>query len=310
MHYLKMIFVILPYFITLPAYTSDLHDAVKAGDIEAVNTLIEEEVDVNERDDNGNAPLHYIHQYEGRVMIEIVHPDGRLSSGDSNIPYISPNTRIVIMETLIEAGSDINAKDFDGMALLHRLISMRYREPGEIHNDTLVTLALIAKGADVNVQDSDNATPLHYTSKSQHYYGYEYERTNTALIATALIAEGADIHARDTDGNTPLHYAGNFTRTDIARLLVAAGADVNARDNDGNIPLHYSITMRGNKKDNISTFLIRVGSDINAENNYSEIPSRPSSDNFQFRERWRLKVMNDHSKLSGGSMRIYRRQGE
>jgi len=62
------------------AFTADgkspLFYAAYRGFVQVIKKLIAEKADVNEQDDNGNVPLHYISDYEGAMAI--VGAGGRL----------------------------------------------------------------------------------------------------------------------------------------------------------------------------------------------------------------------------------------
>lgn len=113
-------------------------------------------------------------------------------------------------------GGSINARDRDGLTLLH----FAARDGNRVEAERL-----IAKGADVNARDGKGWTPLHYAV------------FNDQGVVFLLIAKGADIDAKDNDGRTALHRAALHGQGEVAAMLIAKGADVNARDNAGKTPL-------------------------------------------------------------------------
>ncbi len=97
-----------------------IHDAVKKGNIEAVQQHLAAGTDVNAKGKYGATPLH--------------------------------NTAIKeIAELLIPNGAEVNAKDGNGWTPLHYAAGRGHRETAEL---------LIAKGADVNAKGADGKTPL------------------------------------------------------------------------------------------------------------------------------------------------------
>jgi ankyrin repeat protein len=123
-----------------------------------------------------------------------------------------------IVELLIKAAADINAKDNDGMTPLHLAAYKGHREVAEL---------LINAGANVNEKDNNGSTPLHEAADN----GY-------TAVAELLINAGAEVNAKANYGSTPLHLAAQGGCTAVAELLINAGAQINAQDNNGKTPLH------------------------------------------------------------------------
>lgn len=111
-----------------------------------------------------------------------------------------------VVRTLIDNGTDVNARDVFGRTPLHLAVS----------HPEIIALLLEA-GANVNARDSLSNTPLHRAVPSIE-------------SVDALIRAGADVRAENTSGNTPLDIAmryGNSRRSvAIVQQLVEAGAGV------------------------------------------------------------------------------------
>jgi ankyrin repeat protein len=173
-----------------------------------------------------------------------------------------------IVEILLDAGADVNARTAAGETPLHVAASKE------------IALRLVAKGADVNARDSElGMTPLF--------------NADTA-ISDFLIARGADVNARSANGMTPLiwacygggaekvrlllkrgagvnagagstktalHVAANWGHVEVTAVLLEAGADPNARDGLGWTPLHWAALEGGPE---VSEMLIKNGADLTA----------------------------------------------
>ena len=101
-----------------------IHDAVGAGNIEAIKQHLAAGTDVDSKSKYGDTPLR--------------------------IAAINGQKEIATL--LITKGADVNAKDFTfGRTLLHIAAREGHKEIVEL---------LIAKGADVNAMDKDGNTPL------------------------------------------------------------------------------------------------------------------------------------------------------
>ena len=95
-------------------------------------------------------------------------------------------------------GTDVNAKDDNGITPLHNVAEEGHKEIAEL---------FIAAGADVNAKNNLGGTPLHEAAASGH-----------KEIVEVLVAKGADVNA-NIGGWTPLHLAIDEGHTEIADLL-------------------------------------------------------------------------------------------
>jgi ankyrin repeat protein len=112
------------------------------------------------------------------------------AAGEGNIEAVKQH---------IAAGTDVNAKDEDGLTPLHEAAGGGQKE---------ITELLIAKGADVNANTPDGLTVFFAA-----ILGANKE------IVELLIAKGADVNVRGFGGMTPLNMADDEGEKEIAALL-------------------------------------------------------------------------------------------
>ena len=105
------------------ALADPIHDAAVNGDLAGVQAELDKGVDVDAKDDRGEAPLHKVAR-EGHKEVA---------------------------ELLIAEGADLEAIDGRGWTPLHRAAWKSYKEIVEL---------LIAEGADVNAKSRSGKTPL------------------------------------------------------------------------------------------------------------------------------------------------------
>lgn len=195
-------------------------DAVIDNDIAALEQILQNGFDINQRDEFGNTLLIY-------ALDE--------SSEPSSIEY------------LISAGADVNAPSSDSGKTplilitsvadeLQKQISSLLAEPDNSSSEqqlqqqallrmqyTVKLLRLLIKNnADVN-QETPFGTPLMNAARNEW---------NTQIIEI-LLKSGAKVNQRDYYGRTALFYAEAYKNNKIISQLMAAGADVDIKDFDG-----------------------------------------------------------------------------
>lgn len=137
--------------------------------------------------------------------------------------------RMELLETLVAAKANINAKDIKESTPLH--FAARFNQPKVIE-------WLVKHGANPNAPDRMGNTPLHdavHRFKKEAFY--------------ALIKAGADPNARNDLRRTPLHLTGIAGRkveeidtrmAEVADVLLAHGADRHAWDDANWTTIKYA----------------------------------------------------------------------
>jgi ankyrin repeat protein len=253
-----IIFLLLISTMIIPAagvaQPTPLVRAVTAGDLSAVNQLIQAGADVNQRDNIGQTPLIWASR-QGRL--EIVRslmraradPNVKDQNGWTPVSSAFEFRHFDVVEALIQAGAevdreqlrkDVNTKDASGESLLARV-----RDPASL-------LALVRLGADPNA-----------TSR----YGGRTVLTTAAFAGDldrvrALIKAGADVNAKDPRGYTPLLLASHMGHSGVVQALVDAGADANWEGSGG-----WTALMQASYFDRIETARILIPvSNVNFRN--------------------------------------------
>lgn len=258
--------------------------AIEQEHSEQVDFFANSGADIFAEDMEGNSPLSKALDRPTPDMLKMLVGKENISAKDS-----SGNTALHIaiqkdapaeyIKYLIDAGSDVNARNKNGDSVLFIAAQKNRRDAGDmlleknadifatnVQNDSPLRIALTNGGEvqdwlitskTLNTTDGSGNTPLHYAAEWQ---------LNSAIIS--LIQKGAKVTAENANGETALFSAVKSDNPETIQILVDNGAivdskDNHARDNLGNTPLHSAVKWNAL---NAAKTLISLGVDVNAQN--------------------------------------------
>ncbi len=255
--------------------TSPLISAVRAVDVAAVRALLADAVDVDARQPDGAAALHWAMHREhveiaGLLIGAGADVDAANDLGVTPLLMASARGHGPLVERLLAAGADPNGALASGETAL--MAAARAGSPEAVN-------ALLDAGARVNATESTRGqSALMWAVANRH-----------PAITRALLEHGADVHARTSTrrrvynmggsrsagsasrgialeevtlgGSTPLLFAARSGDPESARLLIAAGADVHDTAADGNTALNIAAHSGHGS---LAAFLLGAGADPNA----------------------------------------------
>ena len=108
----------------------------------------------------------------------------RCPHGD-RVPAAWSNPSPAVVEVLLKAGADVNAKDSEGWTPLHAA-AWSNQSPAVLE-------VLLKAGADVNAKSTDGVTPLHNAAANNP----------SPAVLEILLKAGADVRAINSEGKTP-----------------------------------------------------------------------------------------------------------
>ncbi|MEI6519773.1 MAG: ankyrin repeat domain-containing protein [bacterium] len=210
-----------------------LHDAVKAGRLDVVKTLLIAGADPTVRSDDGNLPMH-----------------------------LTPNVDMAT-EILSAPKTDINAYDDSGNTLLHNAARKA--------DGLKMVQLLMSKNASVIIANKNQESPLHLAANDAIFnelvkngptnINSKDVAGNTPMISMVrlgnngavakLIELGADAKLKNLSGETAIDFASDFA---TAKLLFDKGADVKTADKSGMTPLLYAVK---NSRLDVADFLLK-----------------------------------------------------
>ena len=234
--------------IALSAATSSLIDAVKAGDMATVRSLLANQADVAAAEADGTTALHWAVENDNDALVALLLEAGAKAQvvsrhGIAPLHRAAINGNASIVNRLLTAGADVNFATPAGETPL--MIAARTGSTSAIE-------ALIARGAAVNTREAwRGQTALRWAASE-----------NNADAIRVLMKAGADIHAKSTSGMfTPLLFAVRGGHLESTRALLDAGADVNERMPDGMSALVLAVY---NAHYELASALLERGADPNA----------------------------------------------
>ena len=190
------------------------------GHTETVHYLVGlKEVDVNHSGDEGFTALHWAGQKNHPEVVQVLIDAGadfeaKEEEGRSPLHKACNSGHLDIVKLLVRSGAGVRATDNKGVTCL---IGASYLG----HTETVRYLVGL-KEVDINHVDSTGCTALRHAAVRNH-----------ADAVEVLIDAGADIEVKDEEGRSPLLVSNCLGHLDIAIMLVKAGADVCVTDNKG-----------------------------------------------------------------------------
>lgn len=239
-----------------------LIDAVKSGDIGAVQALLAKPADVNAAQADGTTALHWAVEHDALSLVQaLIRAGANVKAanryGATPLWLASVNGSAPVIATLLEAGADPNAASAEGETPL--MVAARTGNADAVQ-------ALLARGANPNAVEAwKKQTALMWAAAEGH-----------AAVIAMLAAAGADVHARSAGGFTPMLFAAREGRIAAVQALVAAGANVNdalparsrggesATPAPGETGLNAFLLATGSAHFELATWLLDHGADPNA----------------------------------------------
>ena len=206
----------------------------RGGDVRKVQMAIEEGVDLNVTDEEGNTALILAAGARHDEVVELL-----LSSGaDIEARNIAKETALMransgkVVRRLLLNGANVGARNSESKTALYLFLERHERR---LSSEAIRTARiLINAGADINEEDRNGGTLLLYAA------GLNEAWDGNTDLATLVVQLGVDVNKSDAKRRTPLMIASGFRELEIVDLLLAKRAQVNAKDTQGRTALMYA----------------------------------------------------------------------
>lgn len=267
--------------------SAPLHRAVRKGNLDLVQMLIDRHADVNIRDDHGSSPLHVAARLGNMKILRLLLASGAEmdildKKRETPLHKAASGGHVETVVLLKENGSSTGIRNVDGAVPLSKAI-LRGRESVvqfflkhiskedlqdsesaflhaavQVANSNII-MSLLDADIDVNVKDKYGRTAFSYM-----------EKKCDRAIWEKLLDRGADVNARSADGATLLHKMATVDDIASMQYLLDRDADVDSLTNESDTVLHYAVAHGGHE--DVFQFLLDNGADIEARNKFGETP--------------------------------------
>ena len=203
--------------------------AVRTGYTDTVVDLLDRDVPIDTKDDEGKSLLHWAaeggHVTTMRLLIRrgcnVDSVDGR---GLTPLHCAAACGQAKAVRELIRKGATKSMVAREYGALLQQAVLMGHVETVE---------AMLAEGCPIDVVGRNGKTVLHSAAEGGH-----------VEIVRKLAGRGCDVNAVKANGCTPLHDAAGCGRTEAVRELIKLGAIKSVVAGNCGTPLHQAATRR------------------------------------------------------------------
>lgn len=237
---LLLVLLCILTFLPAAARATDVDDAIIAGDLAKVQSLIESDSSLlNPKIDSGAQPLYRAAEHKQVAIAEWLISKGAdvnaETPGSTSTPLIVATTtrNTDMVKLLLDHGANVDVQEgFGGYCALSYSIVFTNKDIFDM---------LLAKGANTNLPDEEGLRPLHFAAgKSKD-------------MVAELLDKGADVNAQTNDGDTPLQYAADLGDLEIVKLLLSKGANIGLKNKKGETVLETA-AFHGKKE--VAMFLI------------------------------------------------------
>ena len=158
-----------------------------------VQPLVASGANVEVQNAQGKTILIRAVEEDNSPLVLFLLQNGTNSKEGSLVPLAASHRNLKVLQALIYAGADINAKDKAGFSALYYAVTDIQPE---------IVSMLLSSGANPNVQVLTGDTLLHTIIKKDQYRSL-YSPEKRDEIITLLLQKGADSTIADSEGKTP-----------------------------------------------------------------------------------------------------------
>ena len=229
------------------ANPGDLHRAVQARDVAAIDAALQVNSNIDVTDGHGRTALLYAAALPNVQVVEHLldrgaNPNVVATDGDTPLLVACRNANNLVAAALIRRSAGVDASGDDGLTCLAIAATTENRELFD---------RLLVHGASLDAPraSSDSALIRSIPRQDPYFFG-------------RLMAAGADPNWKGRAGNTPLIISVIANRPESVARLLSAGARVNEANDAGLTALHFGAGIEDLDPE-IAQRLVEAGSNVN-----------------------------------------------
>jgi len=217
--------------------------AISSDNVEVAHFLLSRGANVNAQDWYGRTPL-----WEAVNVRNLYVHNSTFRNGIDRAPVLG------LIEALIAAGADVNARTKETPPFRHHLLeitgSLEWVDftgqtpflAAALAGDVTVMKLLLKAGADPKINTFAGTSPLMAAAGVNWVVAQTWTEGPQQLLAAVKLCRelGMDVNQANSMGITALHGAANRGSDDIIRYLVEQGADLTRKDNQQRSALDWS----------------------------------------------------------------------
>lgn len=257
-------------------FTFAVTEAIVRGFSDIARCLIENGVELDQVDDNGNSLIHLAAMNGMAEVIDailtrqIIDIDKKNNNGETALRLALKQGSVSCVSVLLDGGADAKIPDAHGYTPLELASSKgsvdivrmllgtmpnkdQLGEPlqeAAIEGHVEIVTLLLDAGADKNYTNSSGNSALQFAAF-----------WNQDRVVEVLLRRQVSLELKDQHGRTALADATLNRHTRIIKLLLDAGADIDAKDYNGRTPLEHAV--RRGHENNCLLLLHRGAKGIN-----------------------------------------------